>query len=1013
MSAVNKNFVVKNGIEVNENLIVADSITNRVGVGSTTPNTTLDVKGTTTTNRATVKDQFIVGTSGTVFNVFSNEANTVGSGDTVIIGGKTSIDNSLTVEQLATFKSSVIIDSNATLRLPVGATTERPVPAEIGQIRYNDDLNTFEGYGSGNVWNSLAGLRDIDADTFIIAESTPSADEDILYIYNKGVLSGTISSTEKNFVGVVSANSYLGEGGNLTLGTGNTDGNLVTPGALNTFTSSTKLIDSIDDLNELALNIIKNTTVTEVDFSSNTLAGGSPLSVTATVTHTGNADFYDYDWGDGNIDYNQSVANKSHTYTNSLGGIFSVSVTAKDSAGVGAGSSQTTTKTNYITVYTPDPEVTFELYRTTTGGTALTGNDLYVLEGDYLYLDNNTTRTSNSVSPTYSINWGDGSAISNITSNIVGGGASDSAPRLGHQWVEGTKSTGLDTVTLNLATHTTADPAILPISGTKQIKVYEDTPTLPNNLSTKTLPPPVNVGSPSKLAFGFRDNVPGGTSFSAGSLVNRVTGIATCGPLDSFAYNADSGFLQALVNGVGRGGRTLTTGDQSGTYTDLVIFSEQDYQLLDADGDDLTFENSIYYPGFARGFKAGITSSSLPFGVNGMQLTHTESGNTNTAQFVRDYLTATPTVGIATAQVTELSGGTKRYISGIPYYNSGSPQIRVSGIQVSNLTGETYADLTNVVEIDDSTNLEGTTGSSITNSDYNFTAINNLIHPLFTSGIPNTGIGTVTPYPIAILPVDITSSSVRTVNKLKIRAQNSNGFGSYSSDPVTKIQVHTAEQSGISEISVPVADALGSVFDDDGVRIFDFSAATTDNPSYNGSTNFYSNNPYTESSDPGVSGTKEATVRFGVLKYDVTDYSTGYLPQGPDRTLDTGTQYFTFAFRRQLVANFTVNINSSTGIHGLWIAAPGTQIDSTSGLNGWLNASATYAGSGVPGSGAGGNGSDGCAFTSGDRVTTGSAINDAFTLTLGSENMSNATGNVVLVRIALNTGQTVSSLSIS
>ena len=72
--------------------------------------------------------------------------------------------------------------------------------------------------------------------------------------------------------------------------------------------------------------------------------------------------------------------------------------------------------------------------------------------------------------------------------------------------------------------------------------------------------------------------------------------------------------------------------------------------------------------------------------------------------------------------------------------------------------------------------------------------------------------------------------------------------------------------------------------------------------------------------------------------------------------LDTGTQYFTFAFRRQLVANFTVNINSSTGIHGLWIAAPGTQIDSTSGLNGWLNASTTYAGSGVPGSGAGGNG---------------------------------------------------------
>ena len=391
-----------------------------------------------------------------------------------------------------------------------------------------------------------------------------------------------------------------------------------------------------------------------------------------------------------------------------------------------------------------------------------------------------------------------------------------------------------------------------------------------------------------------------------------------------------------------------------------------------------------------------------------MQLTHTETGNTNTAEFMKDYLTVTPTVSIASAQVTELSGSNKRFISGIPYYRTGD-QIRVSGLSVDNLTGNTYADASNIIEIDDSTNLEGTTGSSITNSDFNYLAVNNLISPMLTGAIPNVGVGTITGYDVGILPVDITSANVRCINKLKIRAQNNNGFSSYTSDLVTKIAVHNAEQSGISEIAIPVADALGSIYDDDGVRVFDFNAATTDNPSFNGSTNFYTNNPYTESSDPGVSGTKEATIRFGVLKYDVTDYSDGYLPAGPDRTLDTGTQYFTFAFRRQLVANFTVNINSSTGIHGLWIAAPGTQIDSTSGLNGWLNASTTYAGSGVPGSGAGGNGSDGCAFTSGDRVTTGSAINDAFTLTLGSENMSNATGNVVLVRIALNTGQTVSS----
>ena len=37
----------------------------------------------------------------------------------------------------------------------------------------------------------------------------------------------------------------------------------------------------------------------------------------------------------------------------------------------------------------------------------------------------------------------------------------------------------------------------------------------------------------------------------------------------------------------------------------------------------------------------------------------------------------------------------------------------------------------------------------------------------------------------------------------------------------TKVQVHTAAQSGISEIAIAVADALGAGSHDDGKRIFD------------------------------------------------------------------------------------------------------------------------------------------------------------------------------------------------
>ena len=43
--AVNKNFVVKNGIEVNDDLLIASSDLGKVGIGSTVPTTTLDVSG--------------------------------------------------------------------------------------------------------------------------------------------------------------------------------------------------------------------------------------------------------------------------------------------------------------------------------------------------------------------------------------------------------------------------------------------------------------------------------------------------------------------------------------------------------------------------------------------------------------------------------------------------------------------------------------------------------------------------------------------------------------------------------------------------------------------------------------------------------------------------------------------------------------------------------------------------------------------------------------------------------
>ena len=71
--AVNKNFVVKNGIEVATDLIYATSGLDKVGIGTTIPTSTLEVGGafkatgnSTLVGSATVQDTFDVGVGGTV-----------------------------------------------------------------------------------------------------------------------------------------------------------------------------------------------------------------------------------------------------------------------------------------------------------------------------------------------------------------------------------------------------------------------------------------------------------------------------------------------------------------------------------------------------------------------------------------------------------------------------------------------------------------------------------------------------------------------------------------------------------------------------------------------------------------------------------------------------------------------------------------------------------------------------------------------------------------------------------
>jgi hypothetical protein len=67
------------------------------------------------------------------------------------------------------------ISSTNALRIPVGSTLNRPCQNSgnnyyLGSVRYNNELDQFEGFGAGNTWGSLGGVIDIDQNTKITAE---------------------------------------------------------------------------------------------------------------------------------------------------------------------------------------------------------------------------------------------------------------------------------------------------------------------------------------------------------------------------------------------------------------------------------------------------------------------------------------------------------------------------------------------------------------------------------------------------------------------------------------------------------------------------------------------------------------------------------------------------------------------------------------------------------------------------------------------------------------------------
>jgi len=472
---------------------------------------------------------------------------------------------------------------------------------------------------------------------------------------------------------------------------------------------------------------------------------------------------------------------------------------------------------------------------------------------------------------------------------------------------------------------------------------------------------------------GANKGVAGGTTVSS---VLRASGyttsnISTVGP-------GDSGTIATYLNGTLAGSRTLTANlDGNGTYSNLVIFNNYDYNVA----------NANIPAGFWSVFSARA-SGTVTQGWNEVYIADSAATNTNIPYWFYD--SSSPgTPQFSSTSISAPGAPSYAYSSTVPHYdNTNAFNL---AFNVNRLSGNMYP-------VSD-TFITGTAGGAFgTPTSLTYTT---------------AGVGTPLAQNLYVASGSLTANTNSTIisgfgassSGPSLSALNSYATGTQAFSPGANVLYKTGTVSSatrIEEANVFIGSTIGS---GSGLAVRIDNPGSGNTPTFTGSeANFNSQSSTLQAYD--------ATVVANILKHDQTNYSTGYLPVGPNLSSGrAGTQYFTFKVVRTSVSKFDVKWTGT--VAGMWVALPGSIIDSTSGANGWIDMSVAYAGSGAPGQniGSGGNGSDGCAL-GGVAPLNSAQTNKSVTATFGTVSSSSTADNEIYIRIALTSGQSVTALSL-
>ena len=451
--------------------------------------------------------------------------------------------------------------------------------------------------------------------------------------------------------------------------------------------------------------------------------------------------------------------------------------------------------------------------------------------------------------------------------------------------------------------------------------------------------------------------------------------ITTAGP-------GDLGTLTAYRNGMGVGNVTFNTSatpSANGTYGgNLIVTNNYDYH------------NAVpsVTAGFWYVFSSAISGTVAPSGWNEVYIGDSAASNTNIPSWYYDNSTAASPQFSSTTFAACVSPSLT-YTSTIPHYNTGT-NFNV-GFLVNRLSANMYPNSNNLTS--------ATTAGGAFNAPALITYTSaNISTPLAQNYLVSSGNAT------ANTTAGIVTGFGSSSGGPSVTVTNSYNSTTNSFSPGATVLYKTGNTTAVDEGNV-VVTAVGT---GSGNAFRIVNPGTGNTPTYTGSeATFNSQTGPLQTYDAVVVGSSSQ----GLLKWDATNYSTGYLPAGPNLSSGrSGTQYFTIKFVRTNVSKF--DITYAGNVAGMWVALPGSVIDSSSGANGWINMAQSYAGAGYPGVNSPGNGSDGCSVGGAVtlNVTTASVSK---TCTFGTVSSSSTSTNEIYIRIALTLGQTVTGLSLN